>query len=436
MKEVKKCSISGVAFTLDADAYEALEAYLESLKKAYGTTAGGSEIVADIEARIAELILSAQDNTPVVEKPLVEHIIAQLGSAEDISAQDPDSDLHHDTPRIPRRLYRDTENAKLGGVCAGIGRYFDVDPVWIRLGMFLPLVLACFRWLPFMDWTGPMMGNLFGIFVTCYLIMWFAVPAARTARQRLEMNGERITAQSIRETTEAATAAADPDAKAKPIVAEAVSVFGKVVVILLKILAGLIVFGLIISAGALIISLFALIIGGSGFFSPAMFGISVSIWLASLGIIVVLIPIILLIYVLMCLVASRKPGGRAVLVLFLLWIAAIIACGSVAIHEYAGTNTDCCSQRILNTPVVIDSDTTTLGAMLHNAESESVIDASENRMRISIPSKQIDLTIDKEQGEMQLEAGGNRLTLRTDQSTRNASVQLQERVVETRQTNE
>lgn len=35
MKEVKKCSISGIAFTMDVDAYEALDAYLESLKKSY-----------------------------------------------------------------------------------------------------------------------------------------------------------------------------------------------------------------------------------------------------------------------------------------------------------------------------------------------------------------------------------------------------------------
>ena len=50
-------------------------------------------------------------------------------------------------------------------------------------------------------------GNLFGIFLICYFIMWFAVPAARSARQKLEMNGEKITAQSIGEVT-AATATA------------------------------------------------------------------------------------------------------------------------------------------------------------------------------------------------------------------------------------
>ena len=210
---------------MDVEAYETLSAYLESLKKTYKDSPDGAEIVADIEARIAELILSAQDNTKVVEKPLILNIIRQMGSAEDCSEESADGAERREEPRIPRRLYRDTENAKLGGVCAGIGRYFDIDPVWVRLAMFLPLILSCFGAVPFLHWTGPMMGNLFGIFVICYLIMWFAVPAARTGRQKLEMNGERITAQSIGEVTTAA-AGCDPAVRAKPLVAAAVSVCG------------------------------------------------------------------------------------------------------------------------------------------------------------------------------------------------------------------
>ena len=301
MNEVKKCSLSGVAFTMDVEAYETLSAYLESLKKTYKDSPDGAEIVADIEARIAELILSAQDNTKVVEKPLILNIIRQMGSAEDISEESADGSERREEPRIPRRLYRDTENAKLGGVCAGIGRYFDIDPVWVRLAMFLPLILSCFGAVPFLHWTGPMMGNLFGIFVICYLIMWFAVPAARTARQKLEMNGERITAQSIGEVTTAA-AGCDPDARAKPIVAEAVSLFGKVVLILLKILAGAIVFGLILCACALIIGMFALLIGGPEYAHLGKFE-DFSLWVPMLGILIVFIPVMLLIYVLMCLIA-------------------------------------------------------------------------------------------------------------------------------------
>ena len=412
MKEVKKCSISGVAFTMDADAYQELENYLDSLKKTYKDTPDGAEIVADIEARIAELILSAQDNTRIVEKPLILNIIRQMGSAEDISRESVDRDLHCDTPRIPRRLYRDTENAKLGGVCAGIGKYFDIDPVWVRLGLFLPLLFTCFGWIPFLHWFSPMFGNLFGIFLICYFIMWFAVPAARSARQKLEMNGEKITAQSIGEVTAAtATACAEPDAKAKPIVAEVVSVFGKVVLILLKIIAGFIVFGLIMAACALIIGLFALIIGGASISIP-FFPLGMTLWGPILGIFIVLIPVILLIYVLMCLIASRKPGGTTVLVIFLLWLASFIACACIAIREDVGDRFRAkrnVIEQVLNTEVVIDNDTTTVQKLLKEYESQNVIEDGHKTLHISIPNKSIDITIDKDKAGLEVKADGKRV---------------------------
>ena len=426
MKEVKKCSISGVAFTMDTDAYEALAAYLDSLKKSYKDTADGAEIVADIEARIAELILSAQDNTRVVEKPLILNIIQQMGSAEDISDQSADHDLHCDTPRIPRRLYRDTENAKLGGVCAGIGKYFDIDPVWVRLGLFLPLLLTCFGWLPFLPWFSPMFGNLFGIFLICYFIMWFAVPAPRTARQKLEMNGERITAQSIGDVT-AASACADPDARAKPIIAEAVSVFGKVVLILLKIFAGFLVFGLIMGACALIIGLFALIVGGESLFAPEILGNTVSIWVASLGILAGLIPLILLIYVLMCLIASRKPGGKTVLAIFLLWLASIIAVSCVAIRENVGDKLrkrrDAIEQ-VFRSEIVIDGDTTTLERLLEDYDDESVIEEGRKILHIAVPSKSIDITVDKKQGRLRVNADGKEVSVQAGGKGGKASVSI------------
>ena len=404
MKEVKKCSISGVAFTMDADAYEALETYLESLKTTYKDTADGAEIVADIEARIAELILSAQDNTRIVEKPLILNIIRQMDSAEDISRESVDRDLHCDTPRIPRRLYRDTENAKLGGVCAGIGKYFDIDPVWVRLGLFLPLLFTCFGWIPFLHWFSPMFGNLFGIFLICYFIMWFAVPAARSARQKLEMNGEKITAQAIGETT-AAAANNDPDAKAKPIVAEAVSVFGKVVLILLKLFAGLIVFCLIMVACALIIGLFAILIGGA---ETLNLDWDLSLWVPILGIFIALIPTILLIYVLMCLIASRKPGGKTVLVIFLCWIASIIACSTIAIREKVGERFRDKREAIrdaLNSTIEVDGEMTTLKELLEEYDGESIIEEGRKTLHISVPSKELDITVDKKQGGLQINAG-------------------------------
>lgn len=432
MNEIKKCSISGVAFTLDTDAYQTLEAYLESLKETYRQTPDGAEIVADIEARIAELILSTQDNARVVEKPLIDNIIAQMGSVEDIS-ESTDSDLRSASPRIPRRLYRDLENAKLGGVCAGIGRYFDVDPVWIRLAMFLPVLLMCLSWVPFLFWAPAMMGNLFGIFVICYLIMWFAVPAARTARQKLEMNGERITEQSIRDTT-AATTAFTPDDRARPIVAEAVSAAGKVVLILMKIIAGLMVFGLIMAACALIIGLFALIVGGEGFFTPEIFGNTVSIWLASLGVVVALIPVILLIYVLMCLIASRKPGGKTVLAIFLVWLAAIIACSYVAIRENAGDKVRrkrAVIEQVLESEVVVDGDTTSLNRLLKDFNDESIVEEGRQRLHITIPSKNLSIEVDKERGKLQILSVDKQVTLKADGGEGTASIVVENKTTKT-----
>lgn len=418
MKEVKKCSISGVAFTMDVDAYEALDTYLESLKKSYQDTPDGAEIVADIEARIAELILSAQDNTRVVEKPLILDIIAQMGSAEDISDESSDRDLQYETPRIPRRLYRDTANAKLGGVCAGIGKYFDIDPVWVRLTLFLPMLLSCLGGIPFLYWFGPLFGNLFGIFLICYFIMWFAVPAARTARQKLEMNGERITAQSISEVT-AASANNDPDAKAKPIVAEAVSMFGKIVLILLKIFAGILVFGLIMGACALVIGLFALLIGGPELLQLGKLA-DFSLWVPILGIFIVLIPVTLMIYVLMCLIASRKPSAKSVLIIFLAWIVSIIACSVIAIRENASDKIrqkKAAVEQIFRSPLIINGDTTTLEQLLEDYDEESVIEEGRQLLHIAVPSQSIDITVNKNEGELKVNADGQEVLIRAGQQT-------------------
>lgn len=412
MKEIKKCSISGVAFTMDIDAYEALEAYLESLKENYRHTPDGTEIVADIEARIAELILSAQDNTRVVEKTLMMNIIAQMGSAEDISDESSDRDLQYETPRIPRRLYRDTENAKLGGVCAGIGKYFDIDPVWVRLTLFLPLLLSCFGGIPFLFWFGPLFGNLFGIFLICYFIMWFAVPAARTARQKLEMNGQRITAQSISEVT-AAAANNDPDAKAKPIIAEAVSLFGKIVLILLKIFAGILVFGLIMGACALVIALIAVVIGGPEQIHLDRFA-DFSLWVPVLGIFIVLIPVILMIYVLMCLIASRKPSSRSVLIIFLVWLATIIACSAIAIRDNVSDKIrqkKADVERIFHRDLIINGDTTTLERLLKEYDGESFIEEGRHIVHIAVPSESIDITVDKDEGELKINADGREVSI-------------------------
>ncbi len=370
MNEVKKCSLSGIAFSMDIEAYKELQNYLTALKTNYKDSPDGAEIVADIEARIAELILSTQDNTRVVELPLVKNIIAQMGTPEDIRGEEEEQPQPKHTPldRNPRRLYRDLENAKLGGVCSGIAKYFDVDPAWIRVAMFLPLILSCFSHIPLFGWMGPLMGNLFGVFIICYLVMWFAVPVARTARQKLEMNGQPITAQNIA----SSAAANDPDAKAKAVVASTVSTAGKIALLLLKMFAGLIVFVLVLFACALLIGLFALVVGGNELM-PADIPMSVPIT----GIFIPLIPTLLMIYVLMCMIASRRSNGKVLLAGVLLWILSILLCAGIAIkHEVAPRAIDgfeLKKEEIMQEEIELNGERITIQELIDEVEAEGEI---------------------------------------------------------------
>lgn len=372
MNEVKKCSLSGIAFSMDIEAYNELQNYLTALKTNYKDSPDGAEIVADIEARIAELILSTQDNTRVVELPLVKNIIAQMGSPEDIRGEEEEEQAqpkHTPLDRNPRRLYRDLENAKLGGVCSGIAKYFDVDPAWIRVAMFLPLIMSCFSHIPLFGWMGPLMGNLFGVFIICYVVMWFAVPVARTARQKLEMNGQPITAQNIA----SSAAANDPDAKAKAVVASTVSTAGQIALLLLKMFAGLIVFFLVLFACALLIGLFAIVVGGHELM-PADIPMSVPV----LAIFIPFIPTLLMIYVLMCLIASRHSNGKVLLFGVALWILSILLCAGIAIkHGVAPRAIDgyeLKKEEIMQEEIEINGERITLEELVKQVEEDGAID--------------------------------------------------------------
>lgn len=317
MNEIKKCSIAGVSFTLERDAYETLSQYLQSLRDTYCDNPDGEEILADIEARIAELILSTQPLDAIIAKPLINNIIKQMGSAAEIDEEGTERHVEtedqYGNPRIPRRLYRDLENGKLGGVCAGIASYFDIDPAWVRLAAFAPLLLTgLFGSANFLNALLPLSSNLFGFVVLGYLIMWFAIPAASSARQRLEMRGERITADSIRANTSA------PDQRERTIIAKLVAAFGSFLLICVKIVTLLIL--IVLVCGSSVLGLVAI----TGVPALLTTDFVTGVALASFFV-VVTIPIIVLIYLSVMLLISRRPHGRTMLIMFIIWLIALIA---------------------------------------------------------------------------------------------------------------
>ena len=333
MDQIKKCSLAGISFTLEADAYAALEGYIQSLQEAYKSTPDGEEIVADIEARIAELILSAVPADAIVTKPLILNIIKQLGSAEEIDSEQPEYEEPRQAettdpagnPRIPRRLYRDVQHHKLGGVCAGIANYFDIDPTLVRLAAIAPILIWLFGvmnlfWLHYIE---GFMGQLAGLVVLGYIVMWFTIPPASTARQKLEMKGERITTDSIRSNVQNATA----EERSRTLLADIVNVIGKILLICLKILAAIILIGLVL--GVCVLGMVAL----AGI--PMLdFNLPTGILLISFFC-VAIIPLLILIYLVIMLLISQRPKGRALLVMFILWVISLVGMTLSAIKSPA-----------------------------------------------------------------------------------------------------
>ena len=110
----------------------------------------------------------------------VNNVISVLGTPEDISDNERTSAKDKFSSPGYHRMYRDTDHRIIGGVCSGIGAYWNVDPWIIRL-IFVVVT---------------MLGGL-GLLV--YLILYIVLPEARTTAQKIEMKGEPVNIQNIKD---------------------------------------------------------------------------------------------------------------------------------------------------------------------------------------------------------------------------------------------
>ncbi len=178
MKKTIKINLSGIIFHLDEDAYEKLSAYLDKIHRHFRDKEEGSEIISDIEIRMAELFQSKlSDYKQVITIEDVNQVIESMGDPEDFTDEG-EEDKSSAGKTTGKKLYRDPDNSILGGVAGGIGAYLNIDPVWIRL-IFVLLILA------------------YGFTAVVYILLWIFVPRAETYSQKLEMKGEKITISNI-----------------------------------------------------------------------------------------------------------------------------------------------------------------------------------------------------------------------------------------------
>src|SRR5512147_415022 len=131
MKKTTQIHIGGRHFFIDEDAFQKLNLYLESLKRHFaGEGESGSEVVDDIEQRIAELLESKiTQGKQAVTFNDVNEAISTLGNVEDfVFSDEPSGQEVYINRRDHRRFYRDPDNYYIGGVAGGMGEYFDIDP--------------------------------------------------------------------------------------------------------------------------------------------------------------------------------------------------------------------------------------------------------------------------------------------------------------------
>ncbi len=185
MKKTFTINISGIIFHIDEDAFEKLSIYLETIKSYFTNSEGRDEIMNDIESRIAELLqIKISGGKQVITIEDINEVINVMGEPEQIGAAngaDPKIPGAKNRPRPGKRFYRDPDNKVLGGVCGGIGAYFNIDPVWIRVAFVVAL---------FIFGSGPLL----------YIILWMIIPEAVTTAEKLEMRGEPVNVSNIEKT--------------------------------------------------------------------------------------------------------------------------------------------------------------------------------------------------------------------------------------------
>ncbi|MBD0833317.1 PspC domain-containing protein [Aestuariibaculum sediminum] len=185
MNKTVNINLAGIFFHIDEDAYLKLQRYLDAIKRSFTDSQGRAEIIADIEARIAELFSERLLNErQVIGVKEVDEVISIMGQPEDYLVDD---EIFEDEPqssstqtsRSSKKLFRDTDNSYIGGVSAGLAHYFGIDVIWIRLLLILLVIGA------------------FGTGVLLYILLWILVPEAKTTAEKLMMTGEPVNISNI-----------------------------------------------------------------------------------------------------------------------------------------------------------------------------------------------------------------------------------------------
>jgi phage shock protein PspC (stress-responsive transcriptional regulator) len=184
MKKTFSVNLGNRVYNIDDDAYLRLKAYLDRIESYFSDDKEREDIISDIETRLSELFSERlNSNRQVITLADVEDSIRIMGDPREIAGEKAQAEkdptyIRYEKSTSRRRLFRDDDNRVFGGVCSGLGYYLNMDPVILRVLFVLLFILG---------------GSGFLI----YVILWIAVPVARTTAQKLEMRGDSVNASNI-----------------------------------------------------------------------------------------------------------------------------------------------------------------------------------------------------------------------------------------------
>ena len=188
MNKTLSIGLAGFSFTIEEHAYIKLSDYLAALRNTLDANEA-DEVMHDIEIRMVEIFKETLGKREVINDEDVEKVMAQIGAPEKIEEQEKAYYSESTSTRKDekasnfsgqKQLFRDSENGKIGGVCAGLANYFRIDAVWLRL-IFVFLVATK------------------GFGVLLYVILWIVLPQAKTASDYLKMKGKPINFDNLKE---------------------------------------------------------------------------------------------------------------------------------------------------------------------------------------------------------------------------------------------
>ena len=232
MKEITRVHLAKTPYDIEVGAKKELEAYLKDIERMMGS----EDAMYEIEARMVELLGErGVASGGVISVSDVADLRSKMGEPQEFFDGDAhgaaEAEMTEEGERPVKRLMRDPDNALLGGVCAGLGAYWGINPLWMRLLFIIS---------PFIT---------VGVSILIYLVLWVSMSEARTAAEKLQMRGKAVTFDALKQMS----VSDETKTRTKVALAKTLQIFVTVMLLFMTLgLLAVLIFGMVMGTSAVV----------------------------------------------------------------------------------------------------------------------------------------------------------------------------------------